>query len=297
VRELNSDPDRINWVIAENTPEDAPVQDKLANDGRFNIVPGVSPMPRVTEQHTMALSKALSAVRTRFVLILDPDFYIIRREWVDLLITHMQTESLCFMGSTWNPKYSEKYRYFPTLHCFLADTSRISLEDLDFRPIPLGVETAGDPGTNNEHKPHSAATKWGQFLGRFPAMKRRLRIHLDTGGRLYYEYAGSEDHSYQCLTPVFREAAEDLRRMSWRGKCIELILPDELCRFPKNRESYRMTGFAEEGLWEPVPPQWDEFYWKNDAFGFHVRRNAKKGDRNELAEIEVLKNRLDMFIG
>ena len=56
---------------------------------------------------------ALSKVRTRFAIILDPDLYVVRPNWLLELITRMKLEQIAIFGVPWNPRYFQKFLIFP----------------------------------------------------------------------------------------------------------------------------------------------------------------------------------------
>ena len=76
-KRLNPDADRCRWLIAENTPEGAEGRLRSA-DARFEQIPGADPRLVPNYQHTEALHDCLERADSRFVLILDPDSYILR---------------------------------------------------------------------------------------------------------------------------------------------------------------------------------------------------------------------------
>ena len=131
---LNREEAQIDWVVAENTP---PYSDDRLDPGdqRFKVIEGVGPEHSPNFQHTLALHKCFDFVTTRFLLVLDPDFYIVRPNWVRTVTEHMQRHALTFLGVPWHPRFSDKFRYFPAVHCFFVDLDRIDIKELDFRPM------------------------------------------------------------------------------------------------------------------------------------------------------------------
>lgn len=91
---------------------------------------------RGSYQHAAALNQFLRdhAVRTPYLLILDPDFFIVRSNWIADVISHMSSRGLAFFGAPWHPKWYSKYRYFPCVHCMFIDARQIDCPELDFTP-------------------------------------------------------------------------------------------------------------------------------------------------------------------
>jgi hypothetical protein len=155
---LNKNADRINWIVAENTP--AAGKDRLSfSDPRYRVVPGAPPNVKDNYHHTEGLHRALELVTSRYLLILDPDFYIVRENWWEEVRAYLGARRLAFFGSPWHPKFTDKYRYFPAVHCMFIDLAKVSLRDLDFSPWPgKGSAVAarinsppGSSGTGTNH--------------------------------------------------------------------------------------------------------------------------------------------------
>src|SRR4051812_26891820 len=75
---------KIHFLIVNNS--DSLILDSTVRDMSPEIVAGVD---RVTKgdrgsfHHAAALAKALKLVKTRFVLIMDPDFFVLVRDWIN----------------------------------------------------------------------------------------------------------------------------------------------------------------------------------------------------------------------
>lgn len=95
-----------------------------------------SPHCRGSYHHAAALNRFLREdhVSTRYLLILDPDFYILQESWVAAVLSYMDEKGLSFFGAPWHPKWFTKYRYFPCAHCMFIDRDRIDVKTLDFTP-------------------------------------------------------------------------------------------------------------------------------------------------------------------
>lgn len=98
---------------------------------------------RGSYQHATALNRFLrtGSVNTRYLLILDPDFYIVRRDWIGDCLKRMQSKGWAFFGAPWHPRWFNKYRYFPCVHCMFIDTEKVDLTTLDFMPDLIGWAT------------------------------------------------------------------------------------------------------------------------------------------------------------
>jgi hypothetical protein len=283
---------RLMWVVTANTPSDA---DDLATlgAGHFVVARGSAfdpgrPRP-ASYHHGIGLNTAMELVRTRFALILDPDFYIVRANWVADVIQHMQANGLAFLGVPWHPKWHTKYRYFPCVHCLFVDLTQVKAESLDFRPGP------GGPGTE---KPAWKALASASLKRRLPSsllhvlqnLRGRMAIGAseDTGHYVYREYARSHTIRSECLTPVYRHAS-DYPVVSHRAfsRAIDGLLPDRFSYRPKRTGYFAESGFRELRNADARLHGWEEFIWKGQPFGFHLRRQQLV-DREPEAEMATL---------
>lgn len=292
---LNAGGDKLKWIIAENTPVGSTDRLELTN-GAFTVIPGIEGNHTPTYHHTLALSETLKHVTTRFVLILDPDFYIIKKSWIELMLSYMVEQDLALLGVPWHPRYMDKYRYFPAVHCTIFDTEKFDLDRIDFRPdYPNGPDDTLWPNGYEEDKNYFCINPISRLLSRLPLISSRRRFYTDTGGRLYKSNVQNKSLKYECLLPVF-SSEKYPNTLSSKGKILEKLLPDELCYFPKDKDSYIEKGLAEEKIKMQFPNVWEEFVWKNRAFGFHVRRHAQKEQRNATDEVEFLEKAINRVI-
>ena len=75
---------RLQWKIAENTPS-AEAQQRLNPTAEMTILEGYQVAPHEVMppnyHHALGLNEVLRHLDSRYVLILDPDFYIVRPDW------------------------------------------------------------------------------------------------------------------------------------------------------------------------------------------------------------------------
>jgi len=105
VRAMNKHTD-YRWIIVENSDIDSLKRIKIGTNG-FRVLPGLirnrQDHVAASYHHGEGLNLGLSAVTTRFLLILDPDFYIILENWIERILTYMQKENISILGAPWHP--------------------------------------------------------------------------------------------------------------------------------------------------------------------------------------------------
>ncbi len=263
---------RINWVIAENSSSESVL--KLDNnDSRFTIIPGAEFEEKIyasgSYHHAAGMNKTLTHIGSRYVLFLDPDFFIIKNNWANEIIDHMQTNRLAILGVPWHPKWYLKNRYFPCVHCMFVDLERIPVATLDFSP---DYETV--PGYKDNEKVQGVIRKSGRLLLKiFDPLKFRKRKYIgtsrDVSWRIYAQYLDKPSYKIECLQPVFRLQQSRIQYG------LEMLLPDRLSFVPKQKGYFAEKGFREAGLTDLDSLGWEEFIWRDQPFGFHVRSQPK----------------------
>lgn len=294
---------RWRWIVIENTPRGS-IERLDGQDERYTLLEGVAAdegIPswgRGSYQHAAALNKVVARVPTRFVLFLDPDFYILRPNWIEVISTHMLDEDLGFFGVPWHPRWFIKYRYFPCVHCLFIDLARVERESLDFTP-------EHDWSPADESGP---VAYWLAVKDRLPPVLRRsVRVlgrtvwalalkdrrvigsSRDTGYRLFRAYGRIPRVRYEYAIPMFRPRQHfggPRYALTWANRLAEKFLPDRRCYIPKHVGSYTEVGFREFGYPDVSSLGWEEFVWHGEPFGFHVRRNAQRAhDVGQVAEV------------
>jgi hypothetical protein len=273
---------RVIWRVAENAPPNA--KDRItAGDGPFVIEPGSKETSLgASHQHADALNQLVRKTETRYLLVLDPDFYILRPDWVNAIPEYMDRHGLGFFGTPWHPRYSRNYRYFPAVHCMFIDLDKVGKLELDFLPELDRIEVAGNSAKG--------------LLDRIGYFANRRRIPWDTGVRVFERFADQTRLPAECTTPVFRLGPShfpDFDARNWKHRLIEAMLPERYCYLPKRRDTYTHNGFSERNwVSSPLPDRWEESLWQGRPFGLHVRRSFNAGGRDGQAETDVLEQAL-----
>ena len=70
--------------------------------------------------HGICLNRIIPIIKTRFVLFIDPDFFVLKKNWIEQLIIFMKKEKISILGVPWHPKWFIKYRFFPCSHFFAS---------------------------------------------------------------------------------------------------------------------------------------------------------------------------------
>lgn len=301
---------KISWLVADNSP---PGSTETLDPKKFRVIPGVqrAEMPPLlvahsvgSFQHAMAINKQLPLVTTRFALILDNDFFIVRLNWIHAIVSHMDHAGLTFFGSTWYPCYYAKYRYFPSVHCFFIDLARVDRTLLDFRPEP---ESSPFRRAVKE-KPLQRRSRMPWILQRlifWATLKDRKFIgsSRDTGWRVFSLFGKKRDVRVECVQPVFRHelhfgAFANLFYLP--NRIVEKFLPDRLAFIPKKKGYSTHMRFRELEYPDMLGRGYEEYFWRGKPFAFHLRgtRSGIGYDRRKdfSEEISFIEDSLKTFV-
>lgn len=124
------------WTVIQNSPEP-----ELNLSKNFIVHPG-PPRPDKNESakigslhHGLALNQSIQYIEmsSRFVLFLDPDFFIIQR--IQPVLDYMDKNQLEFFGAPYDNGKKKLIFGFPTAFCMFVDTNKVNLyaDSFDFR--------------------------------------------------------------------------------------------------------------------------------------------------------------------
>jgi glycosyltransferase involved in cell wall biosynthesis len=233
-----------------------------------------------------ALNIALREANTRYVAIIDGDFFITRTNWIEDVISHMKARNLALLGTPWHPRWFKKARYFPTLHGLFIDASQIPPPSLDFRPqyespdeMPGKREPGGKPSIY-------------EVLKNDIAMRTTIGTSKDCAYALYKRYEKSR-FNYENFIPVYKPYAEDGAFERTVKLAIDIVLPDRYSFTPR-RDSYTTKSFKERGAFDAMQYGWEEFVWKDAPFSFHMRNTGNSG-RNKNKDLKIVTSALQSF--
>jgi len=266
------------WWVAENTPGDAAERLDPATD-RFRVVPGAPFEPRPyaagSYHHAAGLARLIPRVATRFLLVLDPDFFVVRRNWIREVLEHMKSAQVAVFGAPWHPSRFRKLRYQPCAHCTFFDLERVDRDGLDFSPDY-------ECGSNRAPK-REARSLWSRADPLRLAKRRRIGTSRDTGWRLQQRWATDPTLRVECLQPSFRPRL--FQRIG------DVCFPEALRLVPGRPGYFVSQSFADAGISGLEETDCEEFFWRGAPFGFHVRCHPIRTKRPGALEGLVLRVR------
>ncbi len=257
------------FLIVDNAPRAG--AHLTLDDPRCTVLPGVdaAPLPergRGSYHHAAALSLALPLVATRYLLVIDPDLFVVRPHWIADCIRHMQERKLSIFGVPWHTRWVRKWRDFPCVHFMLIDLHKAPLEQIDFTPA-LVEDLEADA------RPRSLWLK-----AHIPHLHSRMLIgsRRDTGWKLRKRFG--RGHRIELTLPVVdfdKELPKPPHLLTPEGRRLEHRLPRRWSYLPRPDQyvaAQDAPGFGAEPFRRLGP---EMFVWRGAPFCFHLRRNAR----------------------
>jgi hypothetical protein len=297
------------WIVVDNNDDfqgrapfrEQDVQiiqgDPCVNQGRL----------KGSYHHAQALNKAIDLVTTRYLLVIDPDFFIFQKDWINAVLAHMSAKHLSFWGAPYYPSLTWKRRYFPTVSCMLIDLEKVAREKLDFTPeldefqafkmLPtlslLGIIVGIIPRQFSD-------TDWSILVDIAKATLRSRWIAAplsamqpkrfssdtdmsrDTGFKIQNSFGRDRTFQVETLVPshvndLFTKKNSFFLNAS--AQVYALLVPENLSLYPKRLNYTTSVKFKDIGFFD-VRGQfgWEEYFWKEKPFAIHIKGGTRKFD-------------------
>jgi len=259
---------KSSWVIVNNDLEEAPDSVKKAG---LTLIRGADRFSCNDESHhhAQAIHIGLQHIRSRFMILMDPDFYVIRPDWINLILQYMQEQNLAILGSPWHPRWFHQPQGFPSPHFFAVDLSRIDKKDLNFQPGIQDSTLLKIAAWLKNVKLNTLAQCL--ICGKFP----------DTGHEIRKRFLHDPKVRWECLPIViggklFLKKADGLTRFTsiFFSGSFDPSRSKDAGDFPH--------GFLSDLSGEAVGAGWEEFYFKGQPFAFHLRCFGRRDKRFDL---------------
>lgn len=258
MRRLNPGQARPPWLLFDNNVE---LSETIGlDDPRFTVVRPRSREFTMGYEHAIGTAELLRQVRTRYLLIQDPDCFVILPDWIARVQEHMQRHRLGFFGTPINPRRHNSYRYFPYMVCMFVDLALVPLRDLCFVPDVWRLMTA-------------ITYKMRRALTRIPKAGYVFRPLLTeqwktNGFRIKERYGRGDRVRFECAQPVWD--VNDTIPPGSLKRAIHDLTPAGWAPVPKQAGYCSPVGFAQMGAPDVGALGWEEFVWQGRPFAFHI---------------------------
>lgn len=286
------------WIVVENSPQDSSERYESINPA-IQVVDGDPKPPdkSTSWHHAQSLHRALESVSTRYVVLIDPDYFVIRPEWVEDITNHMAHNKLAVFGSPNHPlrfRIGRVVRYVPVVTFLVIDLHRIPVTDIDMRPDMdnlrgitnqttsslLRLSTSKDrlyqakeaPAIGTMARSELTRRAWKPIWNRMSEWTNQ-GLFYDTGHRLRRKLEHRNDLAWDAVTPAWENplfAPGSSWQQNLRRSIARSILPDRLSPYPVKDGSWTETTFKDVGLPNILGFGSEEFFWRDYPFAFHI---------------------------
>ena len=237
--------------------------------------------------HAAGLAVALAGVKTRYAVVIDPDFYVVRPGWIAEITGHMQGQDLAVFGAPWSPRWRQKYRGFPSTHLMAIDLEKIPAPAELLKPdllaggrrvaSPLWSRFAEAGGPGRLQAALAILRRPARAIAEDLAQRREIGGARDTGYGLMQDVRARPELKTDLVQAVFRRedgflpgAVTPLQS----HPLMEALLPEHLRYLPRRHVAAR--GFAAFGYPDFRGRGWEEFLWRGEPFAVHVRGELQR---------------------
>lgn len=232
--------------------------------------------------HAAGLYVGLKQVRSRFLIIQDPDFFVVKQGWISWLVDYMEKKNLSFFGSLWSPVKPRKYRRFPSIHFMAVDLQKVAIESLKF-----------EPDIWKGHLIKSTVEK----LPIPRSFRRALLVghSRDTGYKIFKKFSRSKRHRTEQLTSVVNQKDfKKLDQINPYPKWFIPYVPERWNVFP-HKDTYQFSSCL--GPECSGKNGWEEFTWEKELFAIHLRNVGRQENESRENDIPKLQGVLDKKLG
>lgn len=320
-RELNP-AENFHWLVVDNAGD---FQERTLSDVQdVRLITGLpchnQGKLRGSYHHAQALNQAVGLVSTRYIMVIDPDFFIIKKGWIADVLNHMSVNKLAFWGAPYYPDLTWKRRYFPTVSCMIIDLQEVPVTELDFTPELDEYHIVSR---------YSVSTLLGLLVGIIPAevqrVERRILFEIarvclrnrllaeplsimfpkrfypntnvsrDTGFKIQNKF-GRNGNKLGTLQPAYVNdlfSTKDNFLMHVFARMYQLFVPEYLSIYPKRREYTTMNRFKDFSLPDLRGEfGWEEYFWNGLPFAMHMKGGTRKYEDVGYEKLQDLLSRL-----
>lgn len=289
---IQSSEANLQWIFIDNSND---LPEWLASKENTTVFPSVErptendlPAGTVNKRlgslhHALAINKAIHSVKTKFALVLDPDFLILKPSKIKTVTEHLIENNIAIAGVPWHPRWFYQHRYFPAPQCVFVNLDLLSPEEIDFKP-------------NYNVSPQRKTPFLLRVLNKIPIAKKHANVLIRSGiangndtGSLLAERVRKLNLKSEVFTPVFipeecfsrnddyiSQTPNIKYATSLISKSMESFLPDEWRFIPSKADSFQRTTMGENGLPDFLRAGWEEFFWQGSPWGIHQRSFPKR---------------------
>ena len=116
----------------------------------------------------------------------------------------------------------------------------------------------------------------------------------DVGYKIYRAFSHNKQHIRECIIPAWKNPLfvnDSYNKRTIKNALINLfrlLLPDGLSYLPKKKSYSTTQQFRNFHLPDLYSKGWEEYFWHEIPFGFHIRSAFRNVNKVKLKELEKI---------
>ena len=238
--------------------------------------------PKRSTFHAEGLSIGIKESKAKYLLIIDPDFFVIKENWLKEQIDFMEQNNIDIISAPYHPvKDWIKPKNIPTVYFLLINSYKISKDQINFFP-PLEKEISNKKKIFQNKISFDFFIKFFiYFIGSIFGDKNRYLIGSlgDTGYNL-----GNlkKDSNCEFLSPAINK----IKDLGYNKLLLDFFVNDKY-KIIHKRNNFSFKTFKNFKLYDFRKIGCQEYFWKKNPFAFHLRGSIKPFDKN-IDELDLI---------
>jgi len=270
VRAFNPNSDH-KWILIDNSSgadlstleNEKPIVYKGADEKYLNAFF----LKKASLANATALNFGITKSNTRFICVMDPDFFVVYPNWIEAVLGYMDSAGVGILSAPYHPIWYEK-AHRATGHFMVIDTDIIPASMVNFAPSEKQYDS------RRRVPPH--------WLGK----RRKLRRAYDCGSQIEELFGSNMEY----LVPIYDKKLNP--RVGKLDSVLDLILPREL---RLTYTEYPSMSANLSGILALV----ENYFWHGCPFALHLRRYGQGligGNVNQM-DIDIEKALEQVYMG
>ena len=234
--------------------------------------------------HSKGLSLGLKNSNSKYLLIIDPDFFVIRKNWIKNIIEYMEEKNIDLFSSPYHPVKDWTKPFTPCVYFMILNTEKINKNKLNFNPPEINEILNKKKILKKNLFENNPMFYWVLLIGFLFRDKNRYQIRKlgDVGHNLLNF---KEINLY-----LTQPAISKIKDLKLNRLILDRFLPDEYKLIQKN-SNFSFKTFKDFSYYDFRKLGCQEYFWQNMPFAFHLRGSIKPFDNN----LDELKKILGKF--
>jgi len=234
--------------------------------------------------HSKGLSIGIKNSKSKYLLIIDPDFFVIKKNWIKNIIEFMEKKNIDLFSSPYHPVKDWIKPFIPSVYFMILNTEKIKKNNLDFSP-PEVNEILNKKKILKQNLFENDFIFYWVLLISF-LFRDKYRYQIRKLGDVGHNLLNFKEAKLYLTSP----AISKIRDLKLNRLILDKFLPDRYRLIQKN-SNFSFKTFKDFNYYDFRELGCQEYFWQKEPFAFHLRGSIKPFDNN----LDDLKKILSRF--